>query len=180
SATGILLASIVIVAIIAIFMSTAESLISAIGYAYAYDLNPRTRALVDANDEERLSEESRELVVSTGRRAMAIILIIVVVLFVIVDVFQTLGERFLGLFLACFTPMLAFAPAVLVPAVLRRRASPFWAWLSLGGGSAVGLGIGFASVFLGGLSQWLAAPAAFVLSWVAYAVGVLSRREIRA
>jgi len=175
SITGALLASLVLVAIVAIFMSTAESLISAIGYAYAYDISSSSRYLIDSTDESDLSDKDRDLIIRTGRRAMACILGIVVFLFIVVDILASKGGTLLGLFLSFYTPMLAFAPAVLLPAILKGKRIPsaFWTWTSIAGGSLVGIAIGIASTVLGGISQWLAAPAVLVVSWVAYLLGII-------
>jgi hypothetical protein len=172
SPAGAVLAALVLVAIVAIFMSTAESLIAAIGYAYAYDLGQASRKLIDSGDEEKLDDQQRDYVIRTGRRAMAGILAIVVLLFIAVDIAASKGGTLLGLFLSFYTPMLAFAPAVLIPAILKRSATKRWVWASIGGGAIAGLCLGVASTFLGGITQWLAAPVVLAISWVVYLLGI--------
>jgi hypothetical protein len=176
---GIFLASIIVVAVIAIFMSTAESLISAIGYAYAYDLNQRSRDRIDQGDEEKLSEPDRALIIRIGRRAMAVILSAVVACFVVVDLLAEKGTTFLGLFLSFYTPMLAFAPALLIPAITGRVARGVWAWVSLAGGAFVGIGCGIVSLSIGGVSQWISAPAVLVVSWLAYLIGIVGGPRLK-
>lgn len=109
---------------------------------------------------------------------MAVLLMITAVAFVLVDVGMKKGMEFLGLFLAMFTPMVSFAPAIVVPALTKRAAPATAAWLAIGGGGLAGIGLGVVSVFKGGIWQWGCIVAAFGVSWFFYLVGMIWSRKV--
>lgn len=173
---GAFLSVAVVSGIAAIFLSTADGLLSAIGYSFTYDIHPRTRRMVDRQTSEGWKPKDVDYVVGRGRGAMAVFLGIIVAIFIAADTGANYGEKMLGLFLAFFAPMSAFAPAVIVPALTRRAASGTVAWLSIGTGAFVGIGLGIFSTFKGGIWQWLSIDASIAVSWIIYLVGFLFKR----
>lgn len=170
---GALLSIAVVSGIAAVFLSTADGLLSAIGYSFTYDVHSRTRKLVDRQGSEDWKRSDVDYVIGKGRTAMAVFLAVVIVIFILADIGSNNGEKILGVFLAFFAPMAAFAPSVMVPAVTRRAAKPAVAWLSIGSGAFVGIGLGVLSAFIGGIWQWLSIDASIAVSWSVYLIGLL-------
>jgi|GEM_PF-2410814 Na+/proline symporter len=175
---GPLLSAVIVAGIAAVFLSTADGLLSAVGYSFAYDIRKRTRLLVDRSSDSVLKAEEAAFVIAKGRMGMAVLLMITAVAFVLVDVGMKKGMEFLGLFLAMFTPMVSFAPAIVVPALTKRAAPATAAWLAIGGGGLAGIGLGVVSVFKGGIWQWGCIVAAFGVSWFFYLVGMIWSRKV--
>ena len=184
SGLRVVIVGIGLVGIVAIFLSTADSYLAAIGYAFAFDISKKSMTTVDALDPsdqrkgEELSEEEhreRQEVVNRGRYFVSIAVILIVSSFIVFDnVFSGLGDKLIGLFLSFFSPMLAFAPSLIVPLWSGRATSGFWAGFSILGGASVGILIGVASVFWpGNLIQWLPTIATFIVSFVSYGIGLL-------
>jgi len=176
---GSLLSIAVVCGVGAIFLSTADSLLSAIGYSFAYDFHKRAQNMVDRISASEWQKADIRYVVGVGRAAMAGSLAIVISIFIAADLISSKGDTILGIFLAFFTPMVSFAPALLIPAITRRAASGKVAWLAIGGGAMTGIIFGLYSVVAGGISQWLSIDFAFAVSWGIYMAGFLFwRRKI--
>lgn len=167
---GSILASIVFAGLLAVFLSTAAELLNGIGMAVSYDLWRPAGGTEVTRDED---VERRE----RGRLAFAIATAVVVVLFLLAErLLPTGGEGLIGIFMAFYTPMVALAPSLLVPAIFRRRAHPTAVVLSLAGGAALGLSCGLWSVIqptaFDGLLPWLGGPLSFVFAWGIYFAGL--------
>lgn len=168
---GTLLSIFFVCGIGAVFLSTADGLLSAIGYSYTYDFHKRTRNMVDRTKTSGWKPDDVKYVVGTGRVAMAIFLAIVICIFVTADIFSNKGDTILGIFLAFFSPMVSFAPALLIPAITGRVTSGIVAWAAIGFGAMAGIVTGIISVFEGGIWQWLSTDVAFAVSWSIYLLG---------
>jgi Na+/proline symporter len=174
ASTGVIngaVATLIIAGVAAIFLSTADGLLSAIGYSYAYDVDKRARNMLDRQDTTEWKAKDVSYVIGRGRAAMAIFLLAIVLIFLCADIAGNSGETILGVFLAFFTPMVAFAPAILIPALTGRVASARVATFAIVGGGLVGVACGVISAFKAGLWQWVSIDATFVVSWVTYLVG---------
>jgi hypothetical protein len=105
-------------------------------------------------------------------------MVILVVLFIAFDLYaEGGGQRLLGIFMAFYSPMVALAPSLLVPALFGRACSPNFAIASVLLGSSLGVLCGFLSLLVKAPTneffQWLSAPIAFAASWVIYILGVI-------
>ncbi len=169
--TGALLSIAIVSGVASIFLSTADGLLSAIGYSFAYDLHPRSRRMIDVRKSEQWNPNDVEYVVARGQGAMGVFLGIVVLIFVAADAHSSKGETLLGLFLAFLAPMASFAPAIIIPALTRRAAHRYVAWASIACGAAVGIICGIISVFKGGLWQWLSIDLSIATAWSIYIFG---------
>lgn len=170
---GVLLAA----GTVGIFMSTADAAITAIGYAFAYDLWKPTRQLIDR---AQLSKDETQAVIGAGKWFMAIALILIVVSFCILDWALKFGETFIGLLFAFYTPIICLAPAVLCPVILRRRPTKKAAFAAIFFGAVAGLALGVISAFGYPELQWYPAPVAFAISWVVYGAASLRGERITA
>jgi hypothetical protein len=159
---------VLVAGIVGVFMSTADSAITAIGYAYAYDFSRRGRALIDKTD---LTDDDVVSVVRIGQRFMALATGVVIVLFILLDVFFEAGKGFVGLLFAFYTPVVSLAPAVLGPLLFRRRPGKILGAGAIIAGAASGLVFGVLSATKWPALQWWPAPAAVVISWSVYLFG---------
>ena len=181
---GAIAASLFCVAIIAIFLSTADALLCATGYAFAFDINRSTAATadsIDPNVNEISSEEmgKRKEVVQTGRIFVSLAISITVALyFALETMFVGVGDSLIGLFLAFFSPMLAFAPSLIAPMLTGERAGPYWTTASIVLGAMTGLLAGFYSFFWpGDVVQWLPTTLTFGVSFGLYSMGFIFTRQ---
>lgn len=109
---------------------------------------------------------------------MVILLFITTSSFVLVDIGMNRGFDVIGLFLSMFTPMVAFAPALVIPALTNKVTHPVFAWLGIGGGALIGVACGVVSVFEGGIWQWMSTIATFGVSWFFYLLGMFGSRDV--
>lgn len=175
---GAILVVFVFAGVLAIFLSTAEGLLTAIGWAWAYDLRDESRRILDRHSAgSAIPKDDVWRVINIGRAAIVVAMIIVVTLFVGFDLYEEGGgQRLLGVFMAFYSPMISLAPCLLVPALFGRVCSPTFAVLSLGAGSVLGVLCGIVSLFAPSptneIFQWLSAPIALGVSLLIYVLGL--------
>jgi len=166
-----------VIGLICVFLSTANALMSATGYAWAYDVNRGTREIMDkihaAHSGEVVSRDDRSRVTNAGRIGTSLAIATAAILYVILDASLGIGNRVLGLFLAFFTPILSFAPGMIIPMWRGRSASAEIAFWSMALSAGVGIAIGVYSFWAPPIFSWLSVPACAVLSWGIYGVGYL-------
>jgi Na+/proline symporter len=172
---GTLLSIAIVAGIAAVFLSTADGLLSAIGYSFAYDVNKRTRTMVDRHQKKQWPQKDVDHVIGVGRSAMFAFLLVVILLFILADFRMKRGQTILDIFLAFYAPMAAMSPAILVPAITARVTRAWVAWLSIGGGAGVGLICGIISIFEGGTGiwPWLSIDASLAVAWIIYLGGIM-------
>lgn len=177
--SGAVLVVFVFSGVLAIFLSTAEGLLTTIGWAWAYDFRDESRRILDRHSSAKaMPKDDVWRVIGIGRVAVVVAMIVVVTLFVGFDLYEEGGgQRLLGGFLAFYSPMVALAPCLLAPALLGRVCSPAIAVLSLAAGSVLGVLSGIISIFAPAPSnevfQWLSAPIALGVSLSIYALGLV-------
>lgn len=167
-----------VVGLICVFLSTANALLTATGYAYAYDVNRTTRKIMDKVHENRdgaVTDAEKVKVLYAGRIVTSILIFFSAIVYIAVDWTMGLGTKFLGLFLAFFTPILSFAPGMLVPMLTKRATHPTVALWSMAVSSAAGIAAGIYSVVHPEMPiwAWLSTPICVILSWGIYGVGFL-------
>jgi hypothetical protein len=183
---GAVLAVVTVVGILCVFLSTADALLSASGYAFAYDIDPRSRKIMDVVHQSRngldLTEEQRVSVVNAGKYATSAAIVFAAFLYIVVDSFYSQGTKILGFFLTFYAPMLSFAPSMVVPIITGRAANRWISFWSMSVSATSGVGIGIFSLFSSDeMWQWLGVPVCFTSSWAIYLAGFFfSSREIEA
>jgi hypothetical protein len=180
---GIFLAAVAVVGILSIFLSTAVSLLTASGYAFAYDVYPRTRVLMDTLHSKKapevLTEQERDSVVTVGVYATSVAILVSAVVYILFDLaFPELRMTLLYFFLTFYSPMLAFAPSILIPIRTGLAANGWVALCSMAVSAVLGLAIGIYSLFSSNeIWQWLGVPVCFLSSWVIYLGGFMFSRH---
>lgn len=166
-----------VIGLICIFLSTANALMTATGYAWAYDVHAPTREIMDkihaARDGQSATADERARVTNVGRVATSIAIALATILYVGLDAGFQLGSRFLGIFLAFFTPILSFMPGILMPMLTGRAAAPKVAFCSMLVSAIAGIAVGIYSYFGAPIFTWLSVPICTVLSWGIYVGGFL-------
>lgn len=167
---GMIVCAFFMVSILAIFMSTADGLITAIGYAYTYDINDKTRTIIRQPSK---SVSKNMIVRNYGRWAMIASVIFVVFGFILAEGIFKSEDMYIGLLLSFYSPMISFAPSILMPIITGRTAPEEFAITSLLGGGLSGIVIGIYGLTNPGIANWIGALVAIVLSWLVYILGVL-------
>jgi len=161
-------------AVVGIFMSTAACCLTAVGYAFVYDLWAPSRRIVDKQNPT--VAETQEAI-RAGRWFMTLVTIAVVGIFVAVDVTLGGGSAFLGLLFSFYTPLVALSPAVIVPILTTRKAQASVTAASIVAGASVGIVLGILSAVVRPELQWYPGPVAFVVSWLIYLIGFAVSRS---
>ena len=162
---------------VAIFVSTADELIAAIGYTVAYDLSSVGRRL--HGNGTNVDAQTTEEMLRLGRRAMFITSIVVAVAYIGIDLSLKQGATLIGAFLACYAPLVALAPSLIIPVFIVRKVGRGAVYLSLVGGAALGIASGILPLLwpnlwgFGELWTYLPPIVSFGWSWVIYAIGLL-------
>lgn len=160
-----------ILSIVSIMLSTVDSFIVGIIYAYAYDINKKTREIIESRDENKLKENYR-LVTRAGKYFGLIIATASVILFIIFDnVVVNGGELFINLLLAFYSAQLSFFPLIFGKLFLKKQPSGKWASASMIVGATAGIGLGIYSVIWNPDYGWYPIIVCVVLSTTLYSIG---------
>jgi Na+/proline symporter len=166
--------------IIAVFLSTADGLITASGYTFAFDIYPPTRRIMDRSIMEsdsglrsKPTPEEAKRVVSVGRTFISIGFVIVVACYVAAYLHpKELGSNLIGIFLSFYGPMIALVPSIVSPIILGRKAPGAVALVSMVVAACSGVLLGVNALHATEVFwQWAAVPVTIALSWFIYLVG---------
>jgi hypothetical protein len=132
--------------VFAVMLSTIDSFLVGVMFAFAYDSWSTSRKILDTKDAERITANHRRI--TNGARIFALAAIVIgMLLFVFFDQHkQKGGELFINLLLAFYSAQLSFLPLVFGILFLRRSPSAFWANASMIAGAATGIGFGVYSI----------------------------------
>ena len=110
-----------IVSILAIMLSTVDSAIIAIMFAFTYDVCPFSRKILDSRDKSAISKNAPKIM-AVGK-AFSVVLILFLSLHIFIDYFEFSGINFIGMLFAFYTAQLSFAIPV-IGAILFKSLSP--------------------------------------------------------
>ena len=131
-----------IVSVLAVMLSTVDSLIMGIIFTFVYDSWPKTRRLLDSHDLPEISKKYGEIT-NIGRSFGLIAIAIGALLFIVFDnKVKNGGEMFINLLLAFYSAQLSFFPHIFGILFLKKRPSRFWANASMISGATSGIGLG--------------------------------------
>ncbi len=100
-----------IVSILAIMLSTVDSAIAAIMFAFTYDANPFSRKILDTRDKKRI-EDNTTSIMKAGK-IFSVLIIAFLTLHIFIDYFEIGGVNFIGMLFAFYTAQLSFAIPVI-------------------------------------------------------------------
>ena len=106
-----------IVSILAIMLSTVDSAITAIMFAFTYDAFPVSRKILDSKDKTAI-EKNTPAILAIGR-TFIILFILFLSIYVLIDRYGFGGDKFIGMLFAFYTAQLSFAIPV-VAAILFK------------------------------------------------------------
>jgi len=106
-----------IVSILAIMLSTVDSAISAIMFAFTYDAYPFSRKILDSKDDPAISINALKIM-GVGK-AFSVVLILFLSLHIFIDYFEFGGINFIGMLFAFYTAQLSFAIPVIGAILLK-------------------------------------------------------------
>ncbi len=164
-----------IVSIISIMLSTIDSFIMGISFTYTYDINPRSRNLLEKQEEIDIPTTNQ--ILRKGKYFGFSAVFIAVLLFVFFDKNVTGGGNlFINLLLTFYSASLAFLPLVIGLIFLKKKPNSNWAIASMLVGAICGIGIGVYSVLSDPAFAWYPIISCIVLSTLIYSVGVFTTK----
>ena len=92
-------------------LSTVDSAITAIMFAFTYDAYPFSRKILDSKDESAISKNAPKIM-AVGK-AFSVVLILFLSLHIFIDYFEFSGINFIGMLFAFYTAQLSFAIPVI-------------------------------------------------------------------
>lgn len=159
-----------IVSIISIMLSTIDSFIMGIAFTYTYDINSKSRKLIDEN--ETLNQKQLDSVLAKGKIFGFATVLLSICLFVIFDKYvKGGGDLFINLLLTFYTASLSFLPLVFGLIFLKKLPKENWAILSMTSSAIVSIGIGVYSVLVAPEYAWYPLIVCVLLSGLIYTIG---------
>lgn len=165
-----------IVSIISIMLSTIDSFIMGIAFTYTYDINSKSKKLIDKN--ETLDKNQLDSILAKGKIFGFITVLLSIGLFVVFDKYvKGGGDLFINLLLTFYTASLSFLPLVIGLIFLKKRASENWAILSMSISSIISIGIGVYAVISNPEYAWYPIIVCMVLSFSIYFFGLFINKK---
>lgn len=165
-----------IVSIISIMLSTIDSFIMGIAFTYTYDINSKSKELIDKN--ETLEKNQLDSVLAKGKIFGFITVLLSIGLFVVFDKYvKGGGDLFINLLLTFYTASLSFLPLVLGLIFLKKRPSENWAISSMLLGSVISISLGVYAVISNPDYAWYPIIVCILLSFTLYFVGLLFNKK---
>ena len=152
-----------IVSIISIMLSTLDSFIMGISFTYTYDINSKSRKLIQTN--KKIDVIGVNSILNRGKIFGFLSVLIAVGLFVFFD--NNIvggGDLFINLLLTFYSAALSFLPLILGMIFVKKRPNENWAILSMLTGAIAGIGLGVYSVLFNPAYAWYPIITCIVLS----------------
>jgi len=164
-----------VVSIISIMLSTIDSFIMGISFTYTYDINTKSRKLLEK--QEVIDVQTTKQVLQKGKYFGFVAVLIAIVLFIFFDKnIEGGGDLFINLLLTFYSATLAFLPLVIGLIFLKKKPNSNWAIISMLVGAICGIGIGVYSVLCNPAFAWYPVIIAFSMSCVVYFSGYAIKR----
>jgi hypothetical protein len=148
-----LLGALFVVSVLAIMLSTVDSVIMAILFTFVYDTFPPTAKILDKKQANEI-DAKRMNILLVARICGLVAMLGGIGLYVLFDTSGLGGDRFIGVLFSFYTAQLAMAPAVAGAVFLRRRPVNNWLLGSVLCGAAVGICIGLYATVIEPAYQW--------------------------
>lgn len=164
-----------VVSIISIMLSTLDSFIMGISFTYTYDINSKTRKLIE--EQKILGVNTTQMILNKGKYFGFFSVLIAVALFVLFDKNITGGgDLFINLLLTFYSGALSFLPLIIGMIFLKSKPSENWAIISMLAGAISGISLGVYSVIFSPEYAWYPILLSVVLSSSIYLFGLAIRR----
>jgi len=161
-----------IVSILAIMLSTVDSAIIAVMFAFTYDAYPFSRKIMDSKDESAISINAPKIM-AVGK-AFSVVLILFLSLHIFIDYFEFGGVNFIGMLFAFYTAQLSFAIPVIGAILLKSLPQKGFVIASIISSAAFGVFSGLYITIKGFEAYgWLPIIGTLVISGFVYFLGYI-------
>lgn len=165
-----------IVSIISIMLSTIDSFFMGIAFTYTYDINSKSRNLIESQKE--IDTDSTKQILKKGKYFGFFSVLISLILFIFFDKnIKGGGDLFINLLLTFYSAALSFLPLIIGMLFLKKKPNPIWALASMLIGATVGIGIGFYATLYNPAFAWYPVIISIVLSTFIYSIGLIANKE---
>ena len=165
-----------IISILAIMLSTVDSAIAAIMFAFTYDANPFSREILDTKDKTKI-ENNTERIMKTGKM-FSMLIIVFLSFYVFIDYFQLGGVNFIGMLFAFYTAQLSFAIPVVGAILFKNLPRREFVILSVISSATFGV---FSGIYITikelGSYQWVPIIGTIAISLILYLFGFLGLKK---
>ena len=165
-----------IVSIISIMLSTIDSFIMGISFTYTYDINPKSRRLLE--DKEAIDVDTTRQILSKGKYFGSLAVLVALGLFVFFDKnIKGGGDLFINLLLTFYSAALSFLPLIIGMLFFERKPNPAWALASMLIGAFTGISIGVYAILFNPAYAWYPIIVSLVVSSALYVIGFFLPRN---
>lgn len=161
-----------IVSVISIMLSTIDSFIMGISFTYTYDINGKSRKLLE--NQAIIDIIKTKQILNHGKYFGFIAVLVALGLFVFFDKnIKGGGDLFINLLLTFYSAVISFLPLVIGFIFLKKTPHNSWAIASMLVGAFSGIGIGVYAVLIAPSYAWYSVVICFVLSSLIYLFGYI-------
>lgn len=161
-----------IVSIISIMLSTIDSFLMGIAFTFTYDINSKSRNLIESN--KKLDIDSTKQILKKGKFFGFFTVFVSLILFIFFDKNITGGgDLFINLLLTFYSAALSFLPLILGMLFLKKKPNSNWALASMSIGATAGIGIGFYATLHNPAYAWYPIIVSIISSAVIYFLGLM-------
>ncbi len=159
-----------VVSIISIMLSTLDSFIMGISFTYTYDINSKTRQLIE--NQKTLDNNIVDEILNKGKYFGFLSVLIAVGLFVFFDNnIMGGGDLFINLLLTFYSAALSFLPLIIGMLFFNKKPSPNWALSSMLIGAISGISIGVYATLFNPIFAWYPITACVLISTMIFFIG---------
>ncbi len=163
-----------IVSVIAIMLSTVDSVMAAAMFTFVYDTYPKSAAALEHREAESPRMNDRAIL-GVARLFGVVVLYAAAGLFVFFDATGRGGDLFIGTLFAFYTAQLSFGPAVIGAIFLKTPPRNLMVLGSILVGALAGVGCGLYATFFNSSYQWYPVVLSISLSTVVYLLACLRK-----
>lgn len=164
-----------IVSIISIMLSTIDSFFMGIAFTFVYDINKKSRILIDSGN--TIDQKTTKSILMKGKYFGFISVILALYLFIFFDNSVVGGgDLFINLLLTFYSAALSFLPLVLGMIFLKKLPNPIFAILSILLSSLIAISVGVYSVLYDPTYAWYPIILTISISSIIYFIGLLSKK----
>lgn len=169
-----------VVSILAIMLSTVDSFLVGLVFAFVYDFRPLSRELLDHKEDPETIQNNYKRIINGGRVFGLCAILVGAFLLILWDANSWTGgaEKFIGLLIAIYSAQLSFLPLVLGILFSTSRPSPRWAIASMASGAFGGTALGIYSVFWKESLGWYPILVCVFLSGAVYLLGGALKKNL--
>ncbi len=165
-----------IVSVISIMLSTIDSFIMGIAFTYTYDIDSKSKKMIDENVE--LNENQLNNILSRGKTFGFLTVVLSIVLFIVFDVFvKGGGSLFINFLLTFYTASLSFLPLVLGMIFLKKVPSQNWSIATMLISAITSISLGVYAVVVNPDYAWFPIIVCVILSCLVYIIGSFFTRK---